>query len=233
MIDKQIIALGGGGFSMEKPPFLDNYILRASGKEKPRICFVPTACGDADSYIVRFYRRFASIGCQATDLQLFRREIGDLEDYACSQDIIYVGGGNTANMLAIWREHGFDKALYAALSSGTILTGLSAGSICWFQHGITDSFGLDFKPLDCLGFLPGSNCPHYDGEPERRPAYHQAVINGMPGGYATEDGVALHFINGELHNIVSSRPEAKCYKIEVVGNKVQETALLPNFLGQN
>jgi dipeptidase E len=233
MTDKQIIALGGGGFSMEKAPFLDNYILRASGKEKPRICFVPTACGDTDSYIVRFYRRFASIGCQATDLQLFRREIGDLEDYACSQDIIYVGGGNTANMLAIWREHGFDKALYAALSSGTILTGLSAGSICWFQHGITDSFGLDFKPLDCLGFLSGSNCPHYDGEPERRPAYHQAVSNGMPGGYATEDGVALHFINGELHNIVSSRPEAKCYKIEMVGSKVLETSLFPNFLGQN
>jgi dipeptidase E len=231
MTNKQIIAMGGGGFSMEKTPFLDDYILRASGKEKPRICFVPTACGDADSYIVRFYRRFASIGCQATDLQLFRRQVTDLEDYACSQDIIYVGGGNTANMLTVWRKHGFDKALKAALSSGTILTGLSAGSICWFQYGITDSFGSEFKPLDCLGFLPGSNCPHYDGEPERRPAYHKAVNNGMPGGYATEDGVALHFIDGDLHNIVSSRPEAKGYKIEMLGDKVYETPLSAKFLG--
>jgi dipeptidase E len=104
MTDKQIIALGGGGFSMETSPLLDDYILGACPRKKPRICFVPTACGDADSYIVRFYRRFASIDCLATDLQLFRRQVADLEDYACSQDIIYVGGGNTANMLATWIE---------------------------------------------------------------------------------------------------------------------------------
>jgi dipeptidase E len=233
MINKQIIALGGGGFSMESTPLLDNYILSASPKKQPRICFIPTACGDADSYIVKFYRRFAPTDCLATDLQLFRRQIVDLEDYACSQDIIYVGGGNTANMLAIWREHGFDKALSAALSSGTILTGLSAGSICWFQHGITDSFGSEFKALDCLGFLSGSNCPHYDGEPERRPAYHKAISDGMPGGYATDDGVALHFINGNLHNVVSSRPKAQGYKIQMQGDNIEESPLPTKFLGRN
>jgi dipeptidase E len=232
MVKKQIIALGGGGFSMESTPLLDDYILRVSGKDKPRICFIPTACGDADSYVIKFYRRFSSIGCQVTDLQLFRRQVVDLEDYACSQDIIYVGGGNTANMLAVWREHGFDKALNAALLSGTILTGLSAGSICWFQHGITDSFGK-LKPLDGLGFLPGSNCPHYDGESERRPAYHKAISDGMPGGYAADDGVALHFINGNLHNVVSSRPNAKGYKIEMRGSNVDESPVLTKFLGQN
>jgi dipeptidase E len=232
MVKKQIIALGGGGFSMESTPLLDDYILRVSGKDKPRICFIPTACGDADSYVIKFYRRFSSIGCQVTDLQLFRRQVMDLEDYACSQDIIYVGGGNTANMLAVWREHGFDKALNAALLSGTILTGLSAGSICWFQHGITDSFGK-LKPLDGLGFLSGSNCPHYDGESERRPAYHKAISDGMPGGYAADDGVALHFINGNLHNVVSSRPNAKGYKIEMRGSNVDESPVLTKFLGQN
>jgi dipeptidase E len=232
MINKQIIALGGGGFSMESTPLLDDYILRISGKDKPRICFIPTACGDADSYVIKFYRRFSPIGCQATDLQLFRRQVVDLEDYACSQDIIYVGGGNTANMLAVWREHDFDKALNAALLSGTILTGLSAGSICWFQHGITDSFG-ELKPLDGLGFLPGSNCPHYDGEFERRPAYHKAISDGMPGGYAADDGVALHFINGNLHNAVSSRLDAKGYKIERRGSNVDEFPILTQFLGQN
>jgi dipeptidase E len=232
MINKQIIALGGGGFSMESTPLLDDYILRTSGKDKPRICFIPTACGDADSYVIKFYRRFSPIGCQATDLQLFRRQVVDLEDYACSQDIIYVGGGNTANMLAVWREHGFDKALNAALLSGTILTGLSAGSICWFQHGITDSFG-ELKPLDGLGFLPGSNCPHYDGESERRPAYHKAISDGMPGGYAADDGVALHFINGNLHNAVSSKLDAKGYRIEMRGNNVDESPILTQFLGQN
>jgi dipeptidase E len=233
MIDKQIIALGGGGFSMESTPLLEDYILSTSPQKKPRICFVPTACGDADSYIVKFYRRFASVDCLATDLQLFRRQIADLEDYACSQDIIYVGGGNTANMLAVWREHGFDKALSAALSSGTILTGLSAGSICWFQHGITDSFGSEFQVLDCLGFLSGSNCPHYDGESERRPAYHKAISDGMPGGYAAEDGVALHFINGSLHNVVSSRPNARGYRVEMLENKIEESPLVTKFLGGN
>ena len=108
---------------------------------------------------MRFYNRFATADCRATHLQLFQRQVADLEDFACSQDIIYVGGGNTANMLAVWRAHGFDKALQSALSAGTILTGLSAGSICWFEQGVTDSFGPELQPMNCLGFLAGSNCP--------------------------------------------------------------------------
>jgi peptidase E len=231
MADKQIIALGGGGFSMEQSPLLDDYVIRACKKDNPKICFVPTASGDAESYTVRFYRRFAATNCRATDLELVRRKVIDLEDFACSQDVIYVGGGNTANMLAVWRTHGFDNALKAALSAGTILTGLSAGSICWFEQGVTDSFGADLQPMDCLGFLPGSNCPHYDGEAERRPAYHRMVIAGMLDGYAADDGVGLHFINGTLQHVVSSRPVAKGYRVALRGETVTEMPLETRFLG--
>ena len=233
MVDQQIIALGGGGFSTEDSPLLDDYILRACKKDDPRVCFVPTASADADSSIVRFYRRFAPTNCRATDLQLFKRQVTDLEDFACSQDVIYVSGGNTVNMLAVWRAHGFDKALKTALSSGTLLAGISAGSICWFEQGVTDSFGSELQPMDCLGFLSGSNCPHYDGEVERRPAYHRMLESGMLGGYAADDGVGLHFINGSLRYVVSSRPEGKGYRVELIGNTVTETPLDTKFLGNS
>ncbi|MEL6384565.1 MAG: peptidase E [Cyanobacteria bacterium J06626_18] len=232
MLDSQIIALGGGGFSMEATPLLDNYILRVCGKANPRICFVPTASGDSDRYIARFYRRFAD-SCQATDLQLFQRQIVELEDFACSQDIIYVGGDNTANMLAVWRVHGFDQALKAALASGTLLIGLSAGSLCWFQSGVTDSFVGELQSMECLGFLEGSHCPHYDGEVERRPAYHRLIAAGMPSGYAADDGVGLHFVNGSLRQVVSSRPQAKGYRVERKADAAIETALDTQFLGQD
>jgi len=216
---------------MESSPLLDDYILGACGKSTPRICFVPTASGDAESYSLRFHRRFAEANCHATDLQLFQRQVADLEDFACSQDIIYVGGGNTANMLAVWHAHGFDRALKSALSAGTILTGLSAGSICWFEHGVTDSFGLELQPMDCLGFLSASNCPHYDGEAKRRPAYHKLVNSGMPAGYAADDGVGLHFINGSLRHVVSSRPEARGYRVELRGDTAVDIPLETQFLG--
>jgi len=233
MSDTHIIALGGGGFSMEDTPLLDDYILQACRSDRPRICFVPTASGDADGYTVRFHRRFGSIGCRATDLQLFQRTVTDLEDFACSQDIIYVGGGNTVSMLAVWRAHGFDTALRAALSAGTLLTGVSAGSVCWFEQGVTDSFGDELKPLDGLGFLSGSNCPHYDGEAKRRPAYHVLVKGGMPGGLAADDGVGLHFINGHLQHVVSSRREARGYRVEARDGQVMDTPLETRFLGDS
>lgn len=231
MAEQQIIALGGGGFSMEASPLLDDYILAACGKPCPKICFVPTASGDEDSYTVQFYRRFAPTDCRATDLQLVRRQVQDLEDFACAQDIIYVGGGNTANMLAIWQIHGFDRALKAALKAGTVLTGLSAGSICWFEQGVTDSFGAELQAMQGLGFLPGSHCPHYDGEAERRPAYHRLQQNGMPAGWAADDGAALHFVNGQLRQVVSSRPDARAYWVEMQQGQVTESPLNTLLLG--
>ncbi|MDF1660258.1 MAG: peptidase E [Planctomycetota bacterium] len=228
---EQIIALGGGGFSMEESPLLDDYILAASQKDRPKICFVPTASGESENYLIKFYRRFGAANCQATDLSLFRRRIPELVDFACSQDIIYVGGGNTANMLAIWKLHGFDLAVKEALKSGTVLAGLSAGSICWFEQGVTDSYGLDLTLMDCLGFLPGSHCPHYDGEAKRRPRYHELMQGDCLPGYAVDDSAGLHFIDGQLTDIVSSQVNAKAYEVGLEGSEVVETALETRFLG--
>ncbi|MEM7019128.1 MAG: peptidase E, partial [Pseudomonadota bacterium] len=206
MTKQQIVALGGGGFSMEKSPLLDDYILSLARIENPKICFMPTATGDSKQYVGRFYNRFKKMPCEATHLTLFDRKIQDLEAFIISQDIIYVGGGNTANMLAIWHVHGVDSALKKALAGGTVMAGISAGSICWFESGVTDSFGEDLAPYNCLGFLSGSNCPHYDGEAARRPAYHKFIEEGsMPSGLAADDSVGLHFVDGVLHKAVSSR----------------------------
>jgi peptidase E len=222
--------MGGGGFSMEQSPLLDDYILDICGKECPKICFVPTASGDSEGYVLRFYRRFGRANCSPTDLKLFEREITDLEAFACSQDIIYVGGGNTANMLAVWHVHGFDSALRKALSSGTVLAGLSAGSLCWFESGLTDSFGKEMKEINCLRFLPGSYCPHYDSEKQRQFSYKSLVERGMVGGYAVDDGVGLHFINGHLHKVVSSRTHAKAYRVESLEGRAVETPITPILL---
>ena len=173
---RTIVAMGGGGFSMEPDnPLLDAYILGLAGAPRPRICFLPTASGDSDRYLADFYSAFAR-PAEASHLALFVRTVADLEAFLLDQDVIYVGGGNTANMLAIWRLHGVDRILRTAWERGVVLAGLSAGSICWFESGTTDSFGPDLAILDDgLGFLPGSHCPHYDGEALRRPAFDRQI----------------------------------------------------------
>lgn len=212
---KQIIALGGGGFSMEPDnPLLDLYILEQSPKETPKICFIPTASGDADSYIARFYDFFEQQNCEPTHLSLFKPPTQALEEFVLSQDILYVGGGNTKNLLALWREWGLDRIIEKAWNQGVVLAGISAGSICWFEQGVTDSYGDELHPLACLGFLPGSNCPHYDGETHRRPTFQRLLKEGqIKPGLAADDGVALHFIEQDLHSVVSSRPHAKAYRV--------------------
>ncbi|MDG4657813.1 Type 1 glutamine amidotransferase-like domain-containing protein [Ectobacillus antri] len=226
---KQIIALGGGGFSMEPDnPLLDQYILAQTNKPQPKICFIPTASGDADSYIKRFYDFFEKQACVPSHMSLFKPHTRDVRGFLLSQDIIYVGGGNTKNMLAIWREWGLDSILQEAWEQGIILAGISAGSICWFEEGVTDSYGDGLEPLRCLGFLKGSNCPHYDGEPERRPAYQKLVAAGqIKGGIAADDSVALHYIGDALHRIVSSRPEAGAYRLE----GTEEISVVATYLG--
>ena len=227
---EQIIAMGGSGFSMESTHTLDQYILETSAK-KPRICFLGTASGDSESYIVRFYKRFSQTDCYPTHLELFRREVKDLNKFLESQDIIYVGGGNTANMLTIWKLHGVDIALKNALHKGTILAGLSAGSICWFDEGITDSFGKSLEPYKGLGFISGSHSPHYDSEVNRRPIYHELIRNhSITAGIAADDGVALHYINGDFHKAVSSRPEAFAYRVELINEEIIETKIVPVYL---
>jgi dipeptidase E len=229
---RQIIALGGGGFSMEPDnPLLDLYILKQAKKAKPQICFIPTASGDSENYISRDYYFFNQQDCKPSHLSLFEPPTRDLESFILEKDIVYVGGGNTKNLLALWKEWGLDDILRKAWNQGVVLAGLSAGSICWFEEGVTDSFGDGLEPIKCLGFLKGSNCPHYDGEIERRPAYHKLIESKkIQSGIATDDGVAIHYKEQGISKIVSSRPNAKAYSISFE-KKVIETELQTKFLG--
>lgn len=230
---RQIIALGGGGFSMEPDnPLLDLYILAQTKKQNPKVCFVPTASGDSENYISRFYKSFESHNCVPSHLSLFSPPSRDLEDYVMDKDVIYVGGGNTKNLITLWKDWSLDVILKKAWQEGIVMAGISAGSICWFEAGVTDSFGEGLEPLKSLGFLKGSNCPHYDGEADRRPTYQRLVSAGqIPGGLAADDGTALHFIGSELHKAVSSRREAKAYQVELKDGKLKEEVLNTEYLG--
>ena len=230
---KHIIALGGGGFSMEPDnPLLDDFILSLTGKQKPKVCFVNTASGDHEGYTQKFYDAFPAERAEATHLSLFNRTVEDLRAFLLAQDVIYVGGGSTANLLAVWRVHGLDAILREAWEAGVVLCGVSAGALCWFEGGSTDSFGSGLSPLqNCLGFLPGSFCPHYDGEALRRSTYHQFIQDGLPDGYAADDSAALHFVGTELVEAVSSQPNARTYRVERHGDSVTETPLATRFLG--
>ncbi len=232
-VQGHIVAMGGGGFSMEPDnPLLDRYVLGLVDREQPRVCFVPTASGDSQVYIDRFYAAFESLPCRPAHLSLFSPPTADLESFVGEQDVIYVGGGNTRNLLVLWREWGLDAIFREAWQQGTILAGISAGSICWFEEGVTDSIPGRLTPLRCLGFLSSSNCPHYDGEPERRPAYHRLISQGDLGpGYAADDGVALHYAGTQLQRMVASRPHARAYRVERRGETVEETPLVPQYLG--
>jgi peptidase E len=231
MATRTIVAMGGGGFLMEpENPRLDDYILSLAGKREPRVLFVPTASGDADARVFRFYQAFPTSRCVPSDLALFRRTVRDLRDFILSQDIVYVGGGNTANMLAVWRVHGVDKVLREAYERGVILAGLSAGALCWFECGVTDSF-IDLAAIQgCLGLLKGSNCPHYDGEAARQPTYRRLIQEGLSAGYAADDGAALRFENEQVAEVVSSRPDARAYRVEVERGRICEKILWPRFL---
>jgi peptidase E len=232
----QIVAFGGGGFSMEAGnPLLDDYVLGLTGSERPRVCFVPTASGDADHYIVRFYRTFAG-RCDASHVSLFRRDRshgaveGDLEQHLLTQDLVYVGGGSVVSLLGAWRAHGLDRVLKQAWRRGVVLCGLSAGSLCWFTEAVTAFHGAP-TVVRGLGLLPHSNCVHYDGEPERREEYRRFVGDGVRPGYAVDDGAALHFVHRDLRRVVSSRPRARAYRVEPLDGAVVERPLRVSYLG--
>ncbi len=235
MPTRRIVAMGGGGFSMEPDnPLLDAFVLSLSGVARPRVCFLATAGGDADNYVMRFYRAFGRLDCRPSDLSLFAREVADLESFLLGQDVIYVGGGSTANLLAVWRVHGVDAILREAWERGIVLCGISAGMNCWFEASVTDSFGPALAPLrDGLGLIEGSACPHYDGEPQRRPIYRRLVADGeLPPGWAADDGAALVFGDDALAEVVCSRPDAHAYRVlGGPGSEVHERPLPTRFLG--
>jgi dipeptidase E len=228
--------MGGGGFSMEPDnPLLDEFVLSLARSSRPRVCFLPTASGDDDNYTLGFYRAFAALDCRPRDLRLFDRSVLDLESFILDQDVIYVGGGNTANLLAVWRTHGIDRLLRRAWEQGVVLCGLSAGMNCWFTQSVTDSFGVSrLAPLnDGLGLLPGSCCPHYDGQAQRRPTFHRLISDGeLTDGWAADDGAALVFDGEILSEVVASRPEAAGYRvIKTTGSQVTEQRIPTRYLG--
>ena len=221
----QIIAIGGLG-TPEENRLLEQHLLDQSARANPAICFLPQASGESAEYVGRFYAAFSQLACRPSHLSLFEPPTADLESLLLEKDVIYVGGGNTRSMLALWREWGLDRILRRAWAQGVVLAGWSAGSICWFEQGVTDSIPGPLTPLACLGFLPGSNCPHYDGEIERRPAYHRLLGEGLlPPGYASDDSVGLHFQGTRLHRIVSSRPGARAYRVWVQSAGIVEVSL--------
>jgi dipeptidase E len=230
---RTIVAIGGGGFSMEPDnPLLDDHILSLTGKARPKVCFLPTASGDSERYLFNFYAAFAR-RAEASHLALFVRTVDDLDGLLLDQHVIYVGGGNTANMLAIWRIHGVDRAMRAAWEAGVVMAGMSAGAICWFEACTTDSFGPQLRPLGGgLAFLAGSFCPHYDAEAQRRPLFNRLVADGtLPAGYGVDDGAALVFEGTTLVEAVASRPEAAAYHVDAVDGAARETRLRVRQLG--
>ncbi len=231
--NKQVIALGGGGFSMEPDNLcLDKYILSRARNKNPKVCFVPTASGDSESYIGKFYDSFSKFDCEKFHLSLFSPPSKDLLSFVSDMDIIYVGGGNTKNLLCLWREWELDRYIKAAWENGTILSGLSAGAMCWFEEGLTDSITGTLTRLKCLGWLPGSCCPHFDGEAERRPIFREKIKTGdMLGGYGIDDGVGLHFVDSKLAFIVSSREKARAVLIKKVDG-ISEQIFQPQLLKQ-
>lgn len=225
---RRIVAMGGGGFSERGgDPALDRYVLDSIERPNPRICLLPTAGGDAEEQIHRFYRAFGDLPCEPTHLSLFRlgcRPL-DVRDVLLGQDAIYVGGGSLLNLLAIWRAHGLPAVLRDAWERGIALCGLSAGSMCWFSAGVTKGYGPP-RAVPGLGFLPASNSVHYHGEPDRRPRFLEAVrTEAIAPGYGVDDGVALLFAGTELVEAVTARPGSGAWWVEGAGTGVTETPL--------
>jgi peptidase E len=226
--------MGGGGFTAEPHnPALDDFILSLSDAQEPRILFLPTASGDPRAQMAAFRATFGTRTCQPRQLSLFRleHEDHDLRSFVLSQHIVYVGGGSMRNLLAIWREHGLDAIMREAWEAGVVLAGLSAGAMCWFAHGITCSTGRP-APTAGLGFLPGSLSVHYDGQPERRPVYLDAIGRGVIApGYGADDGVGLLFEGTELVRVVASLSGTSAYRVQAGEDGAAiETALTADLL---
>jgi dipeptidase E len=218
---KQIIAIGGGGFGrVIKDLKIEKYIRSQSSKDNPKICFIPTATGDDSSYIENFYKAFDSLGCKTSHIDFFKRTI-NLRPHILDQDIIYVGGGNTKSMLAVWKEWGLDIILKEAYKNNIIMSGVSAGAICWFKKGITDSWKDNQATIDCLGFVEGICCPHYDEEPERIP-YVKKILeaNEIAECYAIEGYAALHLIDDKPRYNISFKKDTSCHHVFLGNNKV-------------
>jgi len=226
MAERNIVGLGGGGSTDAETRRLLTYVVGLAGKPSPRVCVVPTAVGDDAGMVLRAYGLLPN-SAALSHLPFFPWPPENLHHFVFEHDVVFVSGGNTANMLAIWRVHGFDEILREAWEAGIVLTGWSAGMICWFEAGVTDSFGPQLEGMrDGLGFLAGSACPHYDGEELRRPVYTKLVAEGFPPGVAADDCVGLHYVGTELAEVVSVREGAGAYRVDAGGEEPLPVRLL-------
>ncbi|MCC7324013.1 MAG: peptidase E [Gemmatimonadaceae bacterium] len=222
------ILIAGGGFGT---PFI-RYMAELTGKSRPRICYLPTASADAADGIIWFYRTCAPLNVHPFDQASFIESLTQKEGWdevLLSMDAIVVSGGNTLNQQAIWKAQGIDVVLRAAWDRGIVLGGASAGSLCWFEEGTTDSRPKALSIVKCLGFLQGSHSPHFDAEPGRRPLYHKLVGSGeMKPGYACDDDAGIYFEDNRVARVVSSRDGAKVYHVSVVDGVVRERVMEPD-----
>ena len=228
---RNIIAIGGGGFGANPGQgIIENYILKQTKKKNPRICFIPTATGDNEAYKVSFYSTFTNLNCYPSHLDFFKRT-PDLIKLILNQDAIFVGGGNTKSMLAVWKEWGLDKILKKAYLNGTVMSGVSAGAICWFQNGITDSWASNLKMMPCLNFVKGTCCPHYDEEPERKPAVKKLLLkNKIKNIYAVDGGAALHIKDEKVFKSVIFKKNKSSYLVDIKKKSINEKSFKKTIL---
>ena len=218
-----IIAIGGGGFGRNpNHRKIEKYILELTGKGKPNVVFFPTASAENQAYIIQFYKCFTKMSCEPSHVTFFQRT-PRLDSIINKADVIYVGGGNTKSMLAVWQEWKLDKLLLKAYNNGKILCGVSAGAICWFEQGITDSWASNLNVMDCLGFLPEMACPHYQEEKDRRPDVHKMLKQGKCGpGWAIDGGAAVHFKNGKYYKSIQFYSDSYVHYVSIKNGVVNE-----------
>jgi dipeptidase E len=226
---RHIVAMSAGRATMmRRDDPIHTYVLELSGEAEPKVAFIPTASGDDATYIVAFYETYDSQRCRPSHLSLFYRHITDVRRYLLDQDVIVVGGGSTANLLSVWRLHGVDVVLREAWERGVVLCGGGAGGMCWFEGGVTSSFGIsEPQPVrDGLAFLNGSFCPHYDIEPLRRRVFRSLVTTGvLQDGYAIEDDTALHFEGSELRAALTSRAGGRVFSVASNGQDAEDRSI--------
>ena len=220
MISKDIVAIGGGGFGRSLGNLkIEKYIISLVNKKVPKICFIPTASGDNNLYKLNFYRAFSKLNCETSHIDFFSRT-EELDKKILSQDIVYVGGGNTKSMLAVWRDWNLHLILKKAYDNGIIMSGVSAGAICWFEKGITDSYANRLEILDCLGFVKGIACPHFDEEKEREPYVNDLISKNIIDSCICIEGYSALHINRNEFKTINFGDNKKCFKICRKNNKI-------------
>jgi peptidase E len=222
---KKTLVMGGSPLDAERPA-MEKYLISLTGKARPKVCFLPTASADADTSIIKFLTVFERVGAHPSFLRLFARMVEDIPSFLLGFDLIYLGGGNTANMMAVWKAQGVEEVLFEAWRRGIVIAGGSAGAICWYESGVTDSFGRILKPLTaCYGVLEGSHCPHYHWKDRREVYHHLLMEEKLPAGTALDDLAAIRYEDTTLAEVVAAGPNAHAFWVEKKGGRIREQRL--------